>query len=286
MNGPPRPVRRGVRGALCVPAFASILALSAIALAEDPKVPVPELPALPPAASSSAAAAPSSAPVASSSAAAAPPEAPSSAADVDLLLPSIPADPPTKKPGRATGTSRASPGRAAPAGTDAAPASTASAAVATATFVPPPSPSFVADPDFEKVSDDEAARARAESGKSFTPAMQVGFHAFFWPYLASAVVGGVALEGNTSSDMESLGFLVLPGIGPFLSLAVMNDSIGDVARGTLLADGIVQSVGLTTLILAAALRGPARPQTTAAKQGPSVTLAPGPGTGLGIRGSF
>jgi hypothetical protein len=59
MNGPPRPVRRGVRGALCVPAFASILALSAIALAEDPKVPVPELPALPPAASSSAAAAPS-----------------------------------------------------------------------------------------------------------------------------------------------------------------------------------------------------------------------------------
>ncbi len=282
MNGPPRPVRRGVRSALCVPAFASILALSAIAFAEDP--PLPELPALPAADPSSAAAAPADAPSpsaapASSSAAVAPPEAPSSSADVDLLLPSIPADPPAKKPRRATGASRA-----APAGTSAPPAPAGSAAVATATFVPPPSPPVALDPDPEQEASD--ARAREAASKAFTPAMQVGFHAFFWPYLASAIVGGVALESKSSSDLESLGFLVLPGIGPFLSLAVMNDRIGDAARGTLVADGIAQSVGLTTLILAAALRGPARSHTAAAKHGPTVALAPGPGTGLGIRGSF
>lgn len=78
----------------------------------------------------------------------------------------------------------------------------------------------------------------------------IAVHTLIWPYLASALVGGVAVECDPACGRDSLhlGWLLVPGLGPFISAAFLGNHINEGARGVCSADGIVQSMGLATLI--------------------------------------
>ncbi len=120
----------------------------------------------------------------------------------------------------------------------------------------------------------------------------VAVHTFIWPYLASALVGGVAVECDPACGRDSLhlGWLLVPGLGPFISAAFLGNHINEGARGVLFADGIVQSVGLAALIGSVVFEphnstGGPRSSALSVRIAPWAASGTGP-TGLAISGSF
>lgn len=88
-------------------------------------------------------------------------------------------------------------------------------------------------------------------------------HVFLWPYLTSALVGGVAAgckSGCNSGATEHLPWLLVPGLGPFVTAAFLDDGSNDAQRAVFLVDGALQTVGLTMFITAAVFHRKVRSQ--------------------------
>lgn len=149
---------------------------------------------------------------------------------------------------------------------------------------PPPAPAPVQEAELRQW--DDRQRTVRRSGT----AMITGLNIFGWPYLGSFLVGYLALDSG-SRDEEPLGWLMVPGVGPFLTMATMPD-LGDAGRGVLIANGVLQSAGL--VVFATAFGVAQRADRSFLGQGekphaPSFAIAPvvtPNGAAIGVSGSF
>lgn len=129
--------------------------------------------------------------------------------------------------------------------------------------------------------------ATVASAKS---AQFAGMSLLILSYVPSLLIGGLAAE-TKSKKLEPLGWLAVPAVGPFITMATM--PVDDAGRSVLIADGVVQSIGLTTLLVGmlveksanrAMMRSSGAPGPNVAIQvAPVVTPTTG---GLAISGSF
>lgn len=149
---------------------------------------------------------------------------------------------------------------------------------------PPPAPAPVQEADLRAWDERQATVRRSGT------AMITGLNIFGWPYLGSFLIGYLALDSGSRDD-EPLGWLMVPGVGPFLTMATMPD-LGDAGRGVLIANGVLQSAGL--VVFATAFGVAQRADRSFLGQGekphaPSFAIAPvvtPNGAAIGVSGSF
>lgn len=117
-----------------------------------------------------------------------------------------------------------------------------------------------------------------------------GAHMIVWPYLLSLLGGsGVSACKTCGPDHKEFATLAIPVVGPFVPLA-LGSRMSESAKGVLLADGLLQSVGLAMVIGSLAFSPRLHKKAPGPKSaGLTLDLTPAispAGGGLGLSGSF
>jgi len=117
-----------------------------------------------------------------------------------------------------------------------------------------------------------------------------GFHMMIWPYVLSLVGGSAVSECDSCGrDHKDFGLLAIPIVGPFLPFGT-GAQMSDTAKGVLIADGALQSLG-AALFLGSLAFSPKLQKKAPGPRAAGLTLQFAPvaspsAAGFGVTGSF